>query len=128
MLDDDKHYWVGPDEVDKLLRRGGDWLAVHPERELIARRYLRHDRRLTTDALARLLSEEAEDPDEVAAAHDEEEAIVEKPISLNAQRLAAVIDRIQASGARRVADLGGRRRQARPAHPPRHQRGEGARG
>ena len=34
------------DEVDKLLRRGGEWLAGHPERELITRRYLRHDRRL----------------------------------------------------------------------------------
>ena len=48
VLDDDKHYWVGADEVDKLLRRGGDWLAAHPDRELITRRYLRHDRRLTT--------------------------------------------------------------------------------
>jgi 3' terminal RNA ribose 2'-O-methyltransferase Hen1 len=38
VLDDDKHYWVGPDEVDKLLRRGGEWLSVHPERELIAHR------------------------------------------------------------------------------------------
>ena len=52
VLDDDKHYWVGDDEVEKLLRRGGDWLAAHPERELITRRYLRHDRRLTRDALA----------------------------------------------------------------------------
>ena len=40
VLDDDKHYWVGDDEVDKLLRRGEGWLAAHPERELIARRYL----------------------------------------------------------------------------------------
>ena len=106
VLDDDKHYWVGPEEVDKLLHRGGDWLGAHPDRELIARRYLRHDRRLTNDALDRLLSEEADDPDEVEAAHDEEEAVVEKPISLNDQRLAAVIDRIQVSGARRVVDLG----------------------
>ena len=44
VLDDDKHYWVGADEIDKLLRRGGDWLAGHPERDLITRRYLRHDR------------------------------------------------------------------------------------
>ena len=106
VLDDDKHYWVGPDEVDKLLRRGGEWLAAHPERELVARRYLRHDRRLTTDALARLLADEPVDPDDLGAAHDEEEAIVEKPISLNDQRLAAVIDQLQASGARRVVDLG----------------------
>ena len=32
------------DEVDKLLRAGGDWLAAHPERELITRRYLAHQR------------------------------------------------------------------------------------
>jgi hypothetical protein len=42
VLDDDKHYWVGDDEVKKLLRRGGDWLAAHPERELIVNRYLKH--------------------------------------------------------------------------------------
>jgi 3' terminal RNA ribose 2'-O-methyltransferase Hen1 len=106
VLDDDKHYWVGPDEVDKLLRRGGEWLSVHPERELIAHRYLRHDRRLTTDALARLLADDPVDPDDVGAAHDEEEAIVEKPISLNDQRLAAVVGQLQASGARRIVDLG----------------------
>jgi 3' terminal RNA ribose 2'-O-methyltransferase Hen1 len=106
VLDDDKHYWVGPDEVDKLLRRGGQWLAAHPERELIARRYLRHDRRLTTDALARLLADEPGDSDELGAVHDEEEAIVEKPISLNEQRLAAVIGQLQGSGGRRIVDLG----------------------
>lgn len=45
VLDDDKHYWVGPDEVDKLLRRGGQWLTVHPDRQLIAERYLLHPHR-----------------------------------------------------------------------------------
>ena len=40
VLDDDKHYWVASDEIDKLLRRGSDWLAGHPEASLIARRYL----------------------------------------------------------------------------------------
>jgi 3' terminal RNA ribose 2'-O-methyltransferase Hen1 len=106
VLDDDKHYWVGPEEVDKLLRRGGDWLGRHPDKELIARRYLRHDRRLTNDALARLLSDDADDPDEAQADHDQEEAVVEKPISLNEQRLAAVVDQLNAAGARRVVDLG----------------------
>ena len=42
VLDDAKHYWVSPDEVDKLIRAGGGWLAGHPEKELITRRYLRH--------------------------------------------------------------------------------------
>lgn len=107
VLDDDKHYWVGPDEVDKLLRRGGTWLASHPERELITRRYLRHDRRLVSDALARLLDEDvAEDPDEVAVSHDAEEEAVEAKISLNDQRLEAVLSALRASGARTVVDLG----------------------
>ncbi|MDQ4097817.1 MAG: 3' terminal RNA ribose 2'-O-methyltransferase Hen1 [Actinomycetota bacterium] len=107
VLDDDKHYWVGPDEVDKLLRRGGTWLAAHPDRELIAHRYLRHDRRLTREALARLLEEDApDDPDEVQAAHDAEEAAVEERVRLSEQRLAAVVGAIKASGARRVVDLG----------------------
>lgn len=106
VLDDDKHYWVGADEIDKLLRRGGVWLAAHPDRELIAHRYLRHDRRLTTDALARLLADELDDPDEVEAAHDAEEEVVERPISLNEQRLDAVIDQLNRLGARRIVDLG----------------------
>ena len=106
VLDDDKHYWVGPDEVDKLLRRGGEWLAAHPDKELIAHRYLRHDRRLTTDALARLLADDVEDPDEVEAAHDAEEEVVEQPLSLNQQRLDAVIEQLNQIGARRIVDLG----------------------
>jgi 3' terminal RNA ribose 2'-O-methyltransferase Hen1 len=106
VLDDAKHYWVGPDEVDKLLRRGGSWLPSHPERELVAGRYLRHDRRLTLDALQRLLADEPVDPDELQATHDTEEEQVEKPLSLNEQRLNAVIDQIKAARARRVVDLG----------------------
>ena len=77
VLDDDKHYWVGPDEVEKLLRRGGEWLAAHPERELIANRYLRHDRHLTREAMARCMEDDPVDPDEVAEAHDAEEEAVE---------------------------------------------------
>lgn len=40
VLDDAKHYWVAPDEVDKLLRAGDGWLADHPEQKLITSRYL----------------------------------------------------------------------------------------
>ena len=43
-LDDDKHYWVGDDEVAKLLRFGDGWLGSHPLRDLISRRYLKHQR------------------------------------------------------------------------------------
>jgi 3' terminal RNA ribose 2'-O-methyltransferase Hen1 len=106
VLDDEKHYWVGQDEVEKLLRRGEGWLATHPERALIADRYLRHQRRLTRDALARLTEEESADPDADAEAGAREEAVVEERISLNQQRLGAVLGALKASGATRVLDLG----------------------
>ena len=108
VLDDDKHYWVGTDEVEKLMRRGGAWLAAHPQRELITRRYLRHDRRLTDDALARLVAadDSAGDPDDDAETHDLEEAEVERPVRLNDQRLAAVAAALETAGARKIVDLG----------------------
>lgn len=108
VLDDDKHYWVGEEEVEKLLRRGGAWLTTHPERELITRRYLRHDRRLTSDALARLIAADdtVSDPDETAETNDLEEAAVEQPVRLNDLRLAAVSAALESAGARKVVDLG----------------------
>jgi 3' terminal RNA ribose 2'-O-methyltransferase Hen1 len=108
VLDDDKHYWVGDDEVDKLLRRGGDWLGSHPERELISRRYLRHDRRLTRDALARLIEvdDSTDDPDATQEARDEHEAVLERPVRLNDLRVQAVVDALERHGATRIADLG----------------------
>ena len=54
VLDDAKHYWVGPDEVDKLLRAGAGWLGGHPEQGLISHRYLAHRRALVASAVARL--------------------------------------------------------------------------
>ncbi|WP_436790378.1 3' terminal RNA ribose 2'-O-methyltransferase Hen1 [Yinghuangia sp. YIM S10712] len=54
VLDDAKHYWVSPEEVDKLLRAGEGWLAEHPERTLITRRYLSRRPGLTRTALERL--------------------------------------------------------------------------
>jgi 3' terminal RNA ribose 2'-O-methyltransferase Hen1 len=106
VLDDDKHYWVSADEVDKLLRRGGEWLAAHPDRELIARRYLRHDQRLTRDALARLFEDEAGDPDRADERADAAEDSVERTVSLRAQRLAAVLGVIRSTGASSALDLG----------------------
>jgi 3' terminal RNA ribose 2'-O-methyltransferase Hen1 len=106
VLDDDKHYWVGEGEVDKLLRRGEGWLAAHPERELIARRYLKHRHALARAALARLADESEPDPDATAAAHADEEAAVEERLSLNAQRLGLVLAVLRERGVRRVLDLG----------------------
>lgn len=105
VLDDDKHYWVGKDEVEKLLRKGEGWLASHPEREEITRRYLKHQNRLMREALARLTEEEA-DPDETAELHSVQELVLEERISLHQQRLGSVLAALRQSGAKRILDLG----------------------
>jgi 3' terminal RNA ribose 2'-O-methyltransferase Hen1 len=105
VLDDDKHYWVAEDEVDKLLRRGNEWLAGHPEREVIAERYLKHQRRLSDEALSRLIEEVDPEAEGVESLNQEEETIEER-ITLGEQRLGAVVATLKDSGARRVLDLG----------------------
>jgi 3' terminal RNA ribose 2'-O-methyltransferase Hen1 len=108
VLDDEKHYWVGDDEVDKLLRHGEGWLATHPDRALIARRYLKHRHSLVRDAIARLVSDEGTGEDDAAAAagRDAEEITLERPSSLHEQRLELVRAVIRESGATSVLDLG----------------------
>jgi 3' terminal RNA ribose 2'-O-methyltransferase Hen1 len=102
VLDDDKHYWVDEAEIDKLMRRGEGWLAAHPERELIVRRYLKKQARLYFPALARL--------DEAAPVEESDEPTpeerLEERVSLRDQRLGTVQSVLKASGARRVLDLG----------------------
>jgi 3' terminal RNA ribose 2'-O-methyltransferase Hen1 len=103
VLDNDKHYWVSDDEVDKLLRHGEGWLGTHPERENIARRYLKHQGKLARSALAQLLDEDAGNADEESV---RVENVSEERVRLNDQRLAAVHAALKANGARRVLDLG----------------------
>jgi len=107
VLDDQKHYWVSAPEIEKLLKRGEGWLPAHPERELIARRYLARQPNLTREALRQLVVEEdAADPDARDVARDAEEAVVEEQISLHDQRIGSVMAALRASGAKRVLDLG----------------------
>jgi 3' terminal RNA ribose 2'-O-methyltransferase Hen1 len=106
VLDDDKHYWVGQDEIEKLLRHGEGWLAQHPEKEQITHRYLNRQRSLTRDALERLCVEESPDPESVSKTREEAEEKLEAPLSLNEQRLQAAVDVILQCGAKRVIDLG----------------------
>ncbi len=109
VLDDAKHYWVGDAEVGKLLKHGEGWLAQHPQRALITRRYLKYQPHLTRAALTQLMESDQSDhsdPDEDDVRHMAQEAQVEKPLSLNQQRVGSVIAALRASGARRVLDLG----------------------
>ncbi|WP_430421602.1 3' terminal RNA ribose 2'-O-methyltransferase Hen1 [Phenylobacterium sp.] len=105
VLDDDKHYWVGDDEVTKLMKRGEGWLESHPSQDLIVRRYLIHRRGLARDALERLAPETREAAVEPEARPQREEAL-ETPLRLNDERMAAVVDALKASGAKSIADLG----------------------
>lgn len=106
VLDDDKHYWVGDAEVEKLLRHGEGWLREHPERELITTRYLKHQKYLAREALERLIGEEEPAADESAETHAGEEEAIEKPISLAEERIGAVMAALRSSGASRVVDVG----------------------
>jgi 3' terminal RNA ribose 2'-O-methyltransferase Hen1 len=107
VFDGRKHYWVGDDEMEKLLAKGEGWLASHPEKEEIARRYLRFQPSLFRMALSRLVQEEEpEETEEDDQPKEKAEEVLERPISLNEQRLGAVVAALRASGARRVLDLG----------------------
>jgi 3' terminal RNA ribose 2'-O-methyltransferase Hen1 len=109
VLDDAKHYWVSTDEVDKLVRAGGGWLAAHPDRELISRRYLAHRHSLTQAALVRLAESDDLDPAELDNAVPEPEAETAPDAgraSLAELRRAAVLAALRAAGAHSVADLG----------------------
>src|SRR5215470_316812 len=106
VLDAEKHYWVGKDEVEKLLRKGEGWLAGHPHKEAIVKRYLPRQRHLAREALARLAEEDNPDPDATQVEQAAEETKIEEPIRLWQQRMQAVVDVLRAAGARRVLDLG----------------------
>jgi 3' terminal RNA ribose 2'-O-methyltransferase Hen1 len=108
VLDDAKHYWVSDDEVEKLIRAGGGWLAAHPDKSIIASRYLAHHRRLTQVAMARLADVDESDPDDLDNAT--ENAVVvdwpDRPVTLAEERRGAVLAAVRAAGAKTIGDLG----------------------
>jgi 3' terminal RNA ribose 2'-O-methyltransferase Hen1 len=105
VFDRQKHYWIGEDEVEKLLRNGGDWLSSHPERTYIADRYLKHLRPLVNMASSRLATADL-DASEVLLTTEAAEETREKKPSLNARRLESVVVALKDSGVRSVIDIG----------------------
>ncbi|MBB4933420.1 SAM-dependent methyltransferase [Lipingzhangella halophila] len=159
VLDGAKHYWVAEDEVDKLLRAGGvrahdtasdgatgadsttageegaaedeaGWLATHPERGYIVRRYLARRTHLTRAAISRLAEVEdlatnetddtrvtdptlEEIPETAGPPAASDSAVPHRAVegaergpSLAEARLGAVLSALKAEGARRVIDVG----------------------
>ena len=103
-LDNDKHYFVSQNEIEKLLQKGEGWLKVHPEKEKIIRRYLINLNSLSRQALERLSEgEELGDLNEELVAKTETQKRRE---TLHDKRLKLVIEKLVESGAERVLDLG----------------------
>ena len=110
VLDDQKHYYVGSDELEKLLRHGEGWLATHPLRDEITRRYLRRQPSLVREALARLSADDLLSEEEPAkdAAEQALEAPLPQPggVPVHQQRISTAAETLKARGCLRVVDLG----------------------
>ena len=106
VLDDAKHYWVGDDEVDKLLRFGAGWLGDHPHQAMISSRYLKRQHSLVSQALAQLSDDDHADPDAVTERYQQDEERLENPLRLGEQRIQTVISTLREVGATTVLDLG----------------------
>ncbi|GHU56343.1 3' terminal RNA ribose 2'-O-methyltransferase Hen1 [Clostridia bacterium] len=104
VFDRRKHYWIGSEEVDKLIRNSEKWLPNHPEKEYIAGRYLNRSRSLTNKALEQLKTDEEIETEQ----NDESDIdnISEKRPNLNRQRLRGVMEVVKTCGARSVIDMG----------------------
>lgn len=97
VCDNDKHYFVGGHEIEKLMEKGQGWLDTHPSKEFITRRYLRNIGTLAKEALGMIMKEEVlpaevKEPKEKVRLHD--------------VRLQAVRDLLLDLGVSSVADMG----------------------
>lgn len=104
VLDDDKHYFVDKQELQKLMDKGKDWLPKHPEKELITNRYLKNLKHLTKQAFEILTQNDL--PEEDTENMETTEEIQEKKLSLHQQRLYTVFEKIVSFGSKKVLDLG----------------------
>ncbi len=119
VLDKRKHYFVDRNELEKLIEKGESWLGEHPEKELIANRYLRFKRSWAREVLMRLAIEDVIEEEAVEAStvptadgeltetpKDAAEEQLERPIRVHELRLDTVAEKLKELGARRVVDLG----------------------
>ena len=119
VLDNEKHYFITQNEVEKLLQKGKGWLEQHPEREIIVSRYLINLKSLVRSAFEVLqAAEEGIIPDtdneteqdeltkieDTAAAHTQLQKA--KKERLHDIRLKLVAEKLKQSGAASVFDLG----------------------
>ncbi|MDD6490563.1 MAG: 3' terminal RNA ribose 2'-O-methyltransferase Hen1 [Clostridia bacterium] len=106
VFDKQKHYYISEDEIDKLLRHGEGWLATHPLKNKIIRRYFDMRKSYANKTIARLLETESETEDETEEENPQEQETLEKKIPLNTQRMETVKNAVLSSGAETVLDIG----------------------
>lgn len=106
VLDPTKHYWVGPEEIEKLLKHGEGWLSEHPEKEMIMYRYLKRKRSLLNTALEKLNEGEPSQEEKQNDGSEQMTEVREERISLNRKRLEAVVQALKNANAKSVLDLG----------------------
>jgi len=117
VFDQQKHYWIGEDEVEKLMRNADDWLPNHPEKEFITSRYLKRLRPLVNMAFTRLISSNEETRELLAddeipleipleISKETSKEVSERKLNLNAQRLGSVVAALKSCGAKSVIDIG----------------------
>jgi 3' terminal RNA ribose 2'-O-methyltransferase Hen1 len=102
VCDNDKHYWIGKEEIEKLLEKGMDWLPAHPAREFITMRYLKNQRSLANQAMEVLLKDEATPEEE----ENDDKPEPEQKRRVHDLRLQAVCNEIVQANAKTVVDLG----------------------
>ena len=105
VLDNRKHYYIDKNEISKLLKRGEGWLSDHPERDTIAKRYLKYLRSYALEAILRLMEINPTGEDDIGEPKAPSEEKIEK-VHLNEERLGAVRAALKASGAETIVDLG----------------------
>ena len=103
-LDNDKHYFVSENEIEKLLEKGEGWLKEHPERELIIRRYLINISSLSRRAIERI--SEGEVKENLGDDSSENTEIQKRRETLHDKRINLVAQKIIESGAKTILDLG----------------------
>jgi 3' terminal RNA ribose 2'-O-methyltransferase Hen1 len=101
VCDNDKHYWIGQHEIEKLLEKGKDWLPSHPAKEFITMRYLKNQRSLANQVMEVLLQDEVTGEE---VENDQPEPEQKKRV--HDLRLQAVRDELLQANAKTVVDLG----------------------
>lgn len=97
VFDNQKHYYMGKDEVDKLLRHGESWLKEHPHSKIIIKRYFENKKSYINKVTKQIGEENGS---------EENKKVSEEKLTLNRERLNAVVNTIKEYNGKKVLDLG----------------------